>query len=207
MSFWSQFEQASCTPECMCEYPQDALIRQPSAFWSSLGYIAAALILYRQVQVKTHQLRLWVFAGILMGLSSMFAHMSFIKLGLAIDFASIILILSFFVVTRYLKDYWQILLYHIVLTAIMYFLDKWTKIGLCLVIFILSLMEIGLHSLKSKSLQLAVGILGISFGFFLMDEFHYGCDPHSLLQWHSVWHLGTALAMYFYGRYRFIGAA
>lgn len=216
MNPWSSFPPASCYPDqCNCELTRDALIRQPSAFWSSLAYIFAALFIYREIAHKSVDLKMWASVCFLMGLSSLFGHASFINLALALDFASIILVLSFFALLNLLRAYQQSLvkiflcffLYYVSLFVAMYYMGKWPKIFFCLVIFVFSLADIirtyGMGFLKNQTLQLSLGILGISFGMFLVDEFHVGCVPESWFQWHSLWHIGTAVSMYYYGKWRF----
>ncbi len=59
MNPWARFEQALCYPvKCQCEAPQDALIRQPSAFWSSFAYVIAGLAIYRHIKDKTFELKM-----------------------------------------------------------------------------------------------------------------------------------------------------
>jgi len=42
MNIWADLRPASCYPDkCQCEGVRDALIRQPSAFFSSVAYIIA----------------------------------------------------------------------------------------------------------------------------------------------------------------------
>jgi hypothetical protein len=208
MSPWSGFTPSECFPDkCQCELARDAWIRQPSSFWSSLAYIVAGLLIHKTTQLKNRELRLWTFVCLLMGASSLFGHASFVKFSLAVDFASIVLVLSFFALFERLKKFSSLKissilsLYYVVLFFSMYSLEKWPKIGSTLVIFAFTLREIG-SRLGEKELQLALAILVLSFGFFLIDEFHVGCDPTSFFQWHSLWHLGSAYSMFLYGKWR-----
>lgn len=216
MNPWTGFAPASCFPDkCQCEMVQEGLIRQPSAFWSSLAYLFAAFAIYRHIAHKTTELKLWTLVCVLMGLSSLFGHASFINLALALDFASIILVLSFFALLnfflRFKLSYERIIVYFVLyyglLYGAMYFLGKWPKIIFCLVIFLFSLFDIireaGWTFFKAKSILLSLLVLIVSFGMFLIDEFHLHCDPKSWFQWHSLWHIGTALSIYYYGKWRF----
>ena len=216
MNPWKDFEQASCYPDgCQCELTRDALIRQPSAFWSSLAYILAAVFIFREIKHKTFELKLWALVCGVMGLSSMFGHGSFINLALALDFASIILVLSFFALLNLLlllkQSHGRIItyfiLYYLALFASMYFMGKWQKISFCLLIFFFSLgdvlREIGRDFIKARDLHVSLAVLTLSFGMFVVDELHIGCVPESWFQWHSLWHIGTAISMYYYGKWRF----
>ncbi|MBA2405450.1 MAG: hypothetical protein H0V66_11810, partial [Bdellovibrionales bacterium] len=144
MTFWSQFSRARCLPDnCDCEFVRDALIAQPSAFWSSFAYLFFAFLLYWMVEKKTYSLKLWTLSFVLLGLSSMFAHGSFIEFALAMDFAGIILVLSFFFIIKWLNRWittpWKItfllLTYQSVLWLTFYSLEKWFKVGICVVVF------------------------------------------------------------------------
>ena len=216
MNPWSSFLPATCLPDqCNCELTRDALIRQPSAFWSSFAYLCTALLIYREIGNKTSELKMWAGVCFLMGLSSLFGHASFINLALAFDFASIILVLSFFALLNLMGNYRQktfrifltLLLYYISVFAVMYYMDKWPKIFLSLLVFAFSLFDLirtcGIDFFKHRALQISFAVLAISFGMFMVDEFHWGCEPESWFQWHSMWHVGTAISMYYYGKWRF----
>jgi len=184
MNPWSSFLPATCLPDqCNCEFTRDALIRQPSAFWSSFAYLFTALLIYREIGNKTVELKMWAGVCFLMGLSSLFGHGSFINLALALDFASIILVLSFFALLNLMGNYREkifriffiFLLYYISVFAIMYYMDKWPKIFISLLVFAFSLFDLvrtcGIDFFKHRALQISLGILVISFGMFLLDEF------------------------------------
>ncbi len=216
MNPWSDFETIPCGVEaCQCEAPRDAWIQQPSSFWSSLSYIIVAILFFNVVKIRAFQFKLWTLVCALVGFSSLIAHGSFTRLGLAIDFSSIILVLSFFVALNLGEKLkftpTQMLLgfssYYAALFVMMYSLGKWYKIGLCVFIFIVSVVDIIKRMkgslVKEKMLLVSMLILVFSSVFFLVDEFHLGCDPSSLFQWHSVWHCGTAASLFFYGMWRF----
>lgn len=216
MTFWSNFIPAKCLPDnCDCEFIRDALVAQPSAFYSSFAYIILAFVLYGMVEKKTITLKLWTLSFVLLGLCSMFAHASFIEFAMAMDFAGIILVLSFFFIMKWLHRWitspWKItvllLAYQGALWLTFYSLEKWFKVGICVVIFVLAIIEIlhaeGKRFLQAKELHRAIGILFASFAFFLADELRLVCDPHSWIQGHSIWHIGTATTLFMYGKWRF----
>ncbi len=215
--FWRQFTPAHCLPDnCDCELIQlDKWIAQPSAFWSSFSYIFFALLLYWMIPKDTVNLKKWTMCFIFLGLCSMFAHASFIEFSMAMDFAGIILILSFFFLIKWLNRWvstpWKITLlllcYQGGLWMTFYSLEKWFKVALCLVIFVCAIVEIihaeGKAFLKARDLHGALVILVISFCFFLTDELRLMCDPHSWMQGHSIWHVGTSISLFLYGKWRF----
>jgi hypothetical protein len=214
---WSLFSRALCLPDnCGCEYVNlEAWIAQPSAFWSSLFHLIFAIVLYMQVKKKNQRLRLWVFSLILLAFASLFGHGSFLEFAMATDFAGIVLVISFFAAYEWLSKKFKstailvtfLLTYQIGRWFTFYSLNKWTKFSICLVIFALAMLELvrseGRAFLQARHLHYALGILMISFGFFLMDELKVMCDPHSWLSGHTIWHFGTGLTLYYYGKYRF----
>lgn len=216
MNPWVDWKPASCYPDkCQCEAVQDAFIRQPSSFLSSFAYIIAAFAIYRAVAQKSFELKLWAAVCFMMGVSSLIGHATFVKVFLAMDFASIVMVLSFFAVLNLLrllkvsegKIVAILIVYYVFLYAAMISMNKWGNIGMCLLIFAFSMAdmirEMGWGFLKARTLQLSLLVLTLSFGIFIIDEMHIACEPMSLFQFHSLWHIGTAVAMYFYGRWRF----
>lgn len=214
---WSHFPRAECLPDCSCEFMHlDAWIAQPLAFWSSLAYMVAAYCLHRKVKAHPFGFRLWNFVLILLGLSSLLTHATFTKVAVGMDFASIVAVLSFFTFLQFfqmlrfppLRVFHYFMIYYALLFSAFYSMNKWTKIGICVLIFFLSLGEtvrsMGLKFLKARDLQLSIGILTFSFSLFLLDDHRVGCDPQGYLHGHTLWHLGTAVSAYYYGKWRFL---
>lgn len=220
MNLWSDYQRALCLPDdCGCEFVHlNTLIAQPSAFWSSLFHIIFALYLYRSTKEKSQGLKLWIFSLFLLAFASHFAHASFLEFAMAVDFAGIVLVMSFFPLYRLLRNrilstslfVLLLLMYQAGLWMIFYSLEKWFKVEACAVIFLVATGELiyyeGKSFWKAGDLHLALGTFVISFVFFLGDEFKIYCNPHYWLTGHSIWHLGTAMTLYFYGKWRFRSA-
>ncbi len=217
MNVWEGFEGAAClASRCQCEAPRDALIRQPVSFWSSLAYIVTALVLLRSVRVRSFEFKMWTGACLLLGVASHLGHMSFTRLGLAFDFAAIVLILSFFALMNFLRPLRRspaeilvaMVAYYGFLVLAMYSVaDKWARVSICISIFTLSVGDVarerGLTLFHSRNLKRSLIVLLVSFGFFVLDEAHVLCAPAGVFQFHALWHLGTATALFFYGVWRF----
>ncbi len=216
MFFWKQFPQGPCVPNCSCEFmQQSAFILQPYAFWSSLAYVLGSIFLYLQIKNRTFDFKLWTALNILLAFASLFTHASFTKLALAMDFAGIVAVISFFSMmslTVKLKrsNFSSSLIffgYYLFLCLAFYSMSKWARIGLCVVIFWLSVGDMvrtmGWGFLKARMFIYSVLVIWISFGFFLLDELRVLCDPHGPIQGHTVWHFGTAFGIYLYGKWRF----
>ena len=209
--FWSRFPQAGCLPyNCNCELIHQGWIYQPSAFWSSLIYIILGVVLWKKVPQKTQLLKIFIFFVIAQGIFSQFAHGTFLKLALAMDFAGIIVIISFFTVIKFWKKNFALkfFIYYAFLLGVFYSLHLWVKVALCVLIFVISITDI-INSLKgefktSKTLHQSLSLLFVSFTFFLVDETKLICVPETWLQGHSIWHFGSAYAIYLYGKWRFL---
>lgn len=134
---------------------------------------------------------------------------------MAMDFACIILVLSFFFINKWMSRWVKstsvtallLLCYQGGLWLTFYSLEKWFKVSLCVIVFFFCIFELmhseGKEFVKAKEVHWAIVILVISFSFFITDELKLICDPHSWLQGHSVWHIGTSVSLFLYGKWRF----
>lgn len=205
-----------CFPNCSCEDLAHCFLGQTNAFWSSSGYFFFALVLYFQVKRRTFEFEFWVFATVTLAISSFIFHSTYTMIAVALDYASIAMVISFFMLLYTLQKHkftkLQIeaffFLYYVVLWSCFYFLSKWFRVGLCLILFGLSVWEIfrhqGLAVLKNQDLAMSVILIHLAFVGFLLEELGVWCDPGYRLQGHTLWHLLSAMAIYLYGRWRFI---
>ncbi len=195
----------------------DSWINQPIAFWSSLIYLVPVLLLNRQYKERNDIYRLWNISFWVLTLSSMFCHASFIRLSVAMDFAGIGMIMGFFSFIHFTnlksapksKLYGSYVFFFLVMVSMFFYMHKWSKIAVCILIFMFAFYEVilkmGKDFWKAKSLQLSVLILTVSFLLFLMDDQRIAmCDPHGWIHGHTLWHFGTAWSAYYYGKWRFI---
>jgi hypothetical protein len=217
MNYWSQFSRAHCYPNCGCEPLVDLWIMQPWAFWSSFTYAIAGFILYRKVEKKTFELKLWTVIMYYLTVSSLFAHASYTRLALAMDFSSIIVLIglaSFINLLFYFKKSEKqiafiLIPYVALLVGFFYFVGGWARISLCLIVFFFSLWDLVRSRRKeifhqsSKPLWMSLWILVFSFAAFLVDTTSIICRPDSWIHGHTLWHLGTAMSSYYYGKWRF----
>lgn len=191
----------------------DSWIVQPVAFWSSLAYLLPIFFLNRKLSEKTELTRLWNTCLVVLTVSSMFCHASFINLSVSMDFASIGIIMGFFAVVHFMKGKHLYLAF-----TVLFFLQvgvnyglvgKWPKIALSILIFLIALLEVvknkGSSFYRSRSLQLSLLILNVSFLIFLLDDQKiFFCDSSGLFAGHTIWHFGTAWSAYYFARWRFI---
>lgn len=206
--------KAHCLPhDCGCEFVKFGIISQPSAFYSSFFYLLSAFILYKKINLKTRELKLWVSSLVILGLSSLWAHGSLLELALTTDFASIIFVIGLFPLLRlthkrmsFTVTLLAMIVLYIGLAFILYQMNKWIKVSICVGVFGIALAELihykGRDFYKDQLIKKSLLILVSSFALFLLSEMKIVCWPESWFQGHSVWHLGTSVSLYFYGKWR-----
>jgi len=217
MNPWGSLEGVDCSLGCQCEYVRDALIRQPSSFWSSAFFLIPAITLKKKIPRKDFFFQLYVVVLILLSLSSFFAHGSFTKVALAFDYTSIITLTTFFLMAHTLQKMrfspsTMLIIYGFWFGLVflgMSSMEKFEKIGLCLLLFVLALIDVirekGLKSFGQPKLVATLLIFLVSFGMFVLDENHIFCDPMGPWQLHGLWHLGASLGITTYSLWRFEG--
>jgi len=209
---WSQFIQATCLPAtCGCEFIHfGEWIRQPANFWSSLFYVVLSVLIW--AQSKTFYQKFWSVLCFILGISSHLAHASFIQLAMSADFASIITLMVFPVLMQFSQHLTRVVnillvaLFYFFIFCVMFFLGKVAKITICLAIFSGVLwyhLKFLREALRSALFIKTLILLFAGFSFFILDEGKVFCDPHSWFQLHSLWHLLTALALYYYSKWIF----
>lgn len=187
---------------------QDSWIVQPIAFWSSLAYLVPVFLL----PSDTKEVRLFKWCMVLLTFASMFCHASFINISVAMDFAGIALVIGFFPLLKLMKGkklYPAFILFFFAHVAVNYYLTKWPKIAISIVMFLFAMYEViqtfGKDFWKSKSLIYSLLILNISFLIFLLDDQKiFFCDTSGWFAGHTIWHYGTAWSAFYFAKWRFI---
>lgn len=213
MILWDKFTRSQCFPDCSCEIiRQESWINQPLAFWSSLAYLAPIYFLNRGLPQKNQYTRLFNLCLVVLALSSLFCHASFIRLSVAMDFAGIGLVIGFFPLVKLVRGkhlYLTFALFFALQVIVNYELGKWPKISLSILIFLFALAEVvqsfGKNFLRAKSLLISLLFLTVSFLMFLLDDQKiFFCDESGWLAGHTLWHYGTAASTFYFARWRFI---
>lgn len=190
-------------------------VLQPIAATSSLAYILCGYFIWRSVKVKSSKLKQFVYISAIMGITSFIAHSNYSVISIAMDYASIIMIISFFALDDFLlKRLDTTLKLMISLSAVygFYMLVYYKfvasfQISLTFLIFILAFLHVikvkGLGPFKEKEFVISMLLFGLSFLFFLFDKSDVLCKITWLPYGHSIWHLGTALSLYIYSQWMF----
>lgn len=217
MNFWSLFERVECFPNCGCE-PMIAgcIICQPVNFISSLPYFLVAIVLYLRHKNKDPEFYGWAVLMALVGLTSMFAHSSYIRVAMAMDYSSIIFLLTFFfyfdlIKTGPFKKLPGIITlpaYYLILMAVLMPLDIWSQYYVSLFMFAVALAHFfrkhGINVLFQRSVIISILIISVSMVFLLMDKDERFCNIRWLPYGHTLWHIGSALSAYFFGKWYFV---
>lgn len=212
---WFWFARADCFPDCDCEQMlAQCLICQPSAFWSSWAYALVAILLYFQVKTKTPEVWFWLSGLLIVTVSSLLAHASFTNFFLAVDMAAIINLLGFLhlpKVTRSSRVLFQVGKFILTFAAsvtLLFFLPlAWWVPLTGLAFFGAAAHLFAKHSFslhKDRFFMASMVIFGLSFSLFIFDKNPMLCQVTWLPYGHSLWHLGSAVTAYMFGRWYFI---
>ncbi len=202
------FGTIECYPDCFCEPHAGAGI----LFWSSGAYFLSASLLYFRTPRKTLEFEFWVFCNITLAISSFLFHATQTRTTLALDYASIVMTLIFFPLWTQMgklsRRKKETIFYIVYISSWILFLQlgQVMRIGFSIVVFIISLIAVRQEAVRFRShgyLQAAVVLSVLSFFLFLLEETRWACDKASFFQAHALWHMGSATALYLYGRWRF----
>ncbi len=213
---WAPFNLIDCYPHCGCEpYIPWLLVRQPWAFASSLAYFAVGYLLHLQGKKRGVSLKGLPFLMCLVGTTSMFAHSNFSKIAMAMDYSSIIFLITFFpvmdlVTGTFLKRIPLGLLlpcYYILLIVILLPFKLMQQYWISSGFFLLGLVHIyrkkGPLFILEKKVLIAFLLLGISVAFMFLDKIEWFCHLKFIPYGHTLWHFGSAISMYIFWSWYF----
>lgn len=215
--FWSIFARVDCFPNCGCEPMMNGCwICQPMAFVSSIPYFVVAILLIFQNKNRDNMAIAWSLLLSLVALSSMFAHSTYTRIAMAMDYSSIIFLNSFFLFVRLMRIgpmkriSPKILMpgFYIFLFMFMLPLDVWSQFYVCLIFFAIAALDFlylkGLSVLWERNLIISFGLLALSTLFLMIDKHETFCAMKYVPYGHTIWHLGSALSAYYFGWWYFI---
>ncbi len=216
IDFWSIFARTDCFPNCGCERMMDGCwVCQPVSIASSLPYLIVAVLLLVRHKKPGKKLILWSTLLGIVGLSSMFAHSTYIRAAMAMDYTSIIFLQTFFFFTRliersplqHISHYILYPGYYLFLYVLLVPLDVWSQFYVALIFFSVALVDFlyhkGLSILWERNLIISFFLLGISVIFMLIDKYETFCAMKYVPYGHSIWHLGSALSAWYFGWWYF----
>lgn len=217
--------QATCLPDdCFCEALRyGEWIRQPANTWSNLGFIAVAILIVILVSRSNGNARnrliiypslSWLFAfGILLtGVGSFFYHASFTFVGQWFDVMGMYFSITFFLIYNFdrlhnLKPGKVYLAYFAMnglLGLALYVIPEARRylFATCVLLMVASIFYTQWKlktPIKTKYIIWSIVSFVVAYVLWVLDLKHIVCEPNSLWQLHSVWHLlGAVSAMFIY---------
>lgn len=216
LSTWQSMTPATCMPfDCFMERITDQSIRQPIAAWSSLSFVAAAVLMILDFRRSREHLAIpakrlltmWL-ALMVTGLGSFLYHSSLTFAGQLADVFGMYLITIAVLLARIetvrtisKRTYWSVFLLSLSTTSIIQFLfpdvRRFLFFALILAVILVEFSVRGARlAIERKFFFLALLSLAVGFIFWLIDRFRLLGSPDLLFQGHAVWHLFGAISAY-----------
>lgn len=197
-----------CWPDCFCEAPRDALVRQPANAWSNLGIVALGLAILWAARREPDGRHAATYGALVafLGAGSFFFHASLTWAGEGIDVLGMYLVVGYLALIGLKRA-----------GRLPGPFPAWFA-GLAAVSSAVLLSETG-HALRQplfggllagllaveclpsdrrpdrRWLAGALGLFLVAFTLWTLDRRRILCAPESWLQGHAVWHLLCAGAL------------
>jgi len=216
VSFNWNLDSAGCVKDgfCHCEVINSSMIlAEPINVYSSLFYLFSGLLVFFRSKTDGFrgEGRLFLFGSIVICFGSIMFHASISRLGLTFDFLGITTLMSIFYLSRRLLAGVKVLdivmtaFFNIVILLATYF---YTEINIFFLPQILTAIfglviiqgEVKYFNIQKidKSLYKIVAAYVLAYGAWWLGNSKYICDRSSLfIHYHSLWHLGGAIALYY----------
>lgn len=206
--FWSQFQP---NPSIFCEQPLCGMIVEPSNTWSNIGYLIAAILIYKSTKVTNKRVKhFFALATLFLFVGSTLFHASGTYMGRMVDVStmflvsSVILTLScerFFKLRERNANILFLSLITISLISLFYFHTG--SVFFAAQILAATILEYRLAQtptgLNMQKVGLAVATIVTAFIFWILDVKKIFCIPDNhILTGHALWHLLAAASIWFF---------
>ena len=210
-------EMASCMPSyCFCEHINThSSIKQFSNTISSFAFVYVGwLILFKSILNKNTLMKLFGIVTLSIGVGSAFFHATLSFLGQVLDLAGMFLLSSFILFYALYRIYNLSKVETIVLIVVINII---LDVGLFIapemrryLFAILTILGLGHEyfyiqtkdkKIETTWLKYAFITLLISFSIWVLDITKIVCSPKSIVQGHAIWHVLSAMSIYFLYRY------
>lgn len=193
-------QKVPCYPDkCNCEIMREDLpILQPMATLSSLAYIILGLILWKKFKDKELLTLLC-----LTGISSIFMHSTFSVLARTFDFLSIFLLNAWLFLNMQDKYKNKIKVYTllVIIPSVALLIIPKHPFILTALVFV-PMIRLTLVNKRDKNIKCAIVTTLLACTCFFLDQNKLLCFHSINLHGHTLWHIFTMSAVYYY--YRFI---
>lgn len=213
--------RVDCYPHCYCERPIGGPIEQVSNSFSNFAYIIIGSVLaFLPIEPKSGNLYTqyrsfrWTFAMsvFVTGIGSFFYHTSLTEVGRFCDWLGMFLVASFILsysVSRFFDlgpAAFRSLYFPLTAGILIVMETTWIyeyRTALFVGEFVLGVAISFAASSKRKSefesryLAMSLVCFFTGFGVWLLDRLDVVCWPDSVVQGHAIWHILTAVALFF----------
>jgi hypothetical protein len=205
-------QPANCMPaHCFCEYvDMQSSIKQFSNTFSSFAFVYVGwVIFFSSVYTKDTLMKIFGISSVFIGFGSAFFHATLTFLGQVLDLAGMFLLSSFillyaihriFHLTR-TNTIILLIVSNVILDGGLFIVPEMRRYlfgalivsGLLGELFYIKKQH---NPIDTKWLKYAFAILLIAFGIWILDLTKVVCEPTSLWQGHTLWHILSAIATY-----------
>lgn len=223
---WDNWKPATCMLHgCFCESVRryDS-IRQPANTWSSLAFVlsSSTILVANHKRRKTASgsrlssglLSLFTLSIVIIGVGSAFFHASLTLVGQFFDVFGMYLLTSFMLVyalTRLFTWHYGITIFtyvlaNVFLSGLLIEVPETRRYAFAVVLLLAIIFEIVVRRLRAPQIEVwwwNSGLLLFLIGYviWIFDNTKLLCNPDSLLQGHSIWHILGAVAVFCLFRY------
>ena len=225
--FWESITPATCMPDkCFCEPVQSAIIRQPINTITNLAFIFAGILVvfiaaydwFANKNMRDNNLMrshwlystIYGFTAVVVGIGSMIYHSTMSFFGQSLDIMGMYMVAIFMMlynIARFRPMSKKIFLLVYTLITITSFAIATFEPALRRPLFIVMLVAIlssdalvrfsRLPHTDVKFFLASIISLTIGCSAWILDIQNIGCNPTSLIQLHSIWHMGMGGAIFF----------
>lgn len=215
---WNTWLPATCMPNCFCEAVRtDNIIRQPANTWTSFAFVLAGTLILATIRerVQTSSYRLpklyaviLAASAITIGLGSAFFHASLTLVGQFFDVFGMYLLTSFMLVYAWERLFiWQrsitLIVYvvmNVALSSLLIEVPETRRYVFAIILVVALILETAVRQRMKPCIQVkwwysGLFLLAAAYVIWILDNKKILCEPSSLLQGHSVWHVAGAVAV------------
>ena len=204
---WSHFELPNFTS---CEPLRCSIVREPLNTYSSIAYLIAAAVLYRRYLVKGQKfdLEFSIMAAII-GVASVLGHGSFTRFFFFFDFAAQFVFFAYLISLNFSRLRPLTIKKRMFIAGTLIIVSSWhyatfgtlgvLTVEILATFYLLSEITCFFKDRMPQycDLMWCLGIFAVGFLFFALDITKAVCIHSHYFHMHSVWHILSAVSMYF----------